>query len=169
MAPVPFLHVQLPSEDSTRELAGKIAVLLRAGDVLLLHGPVGAGKTFLVRAIIQARLAASDRLEDVPSPTFTLVQTYDDGAAEIWHADLYRLSGAGDVAELGLNDAFEHAISLVEWPDRLGPDIPFDALHLHFEYGPDDTTRAVEFACGAGDWPERLSSLTGIARLRNAG
>jgi tRNA threonylcarbamoyladenosine biosynthesis protein TsaE len=77
--------------------------------------------------LIRARLG---RMEDVPSPSFTLVQTYDADGVEIWHADLYRLSHPDEVLELGLDDAFATSICLVEWPERLGSHLPPDALHL---------------------------------------
>ncbi len=93
----PLLHLDLPTPEATTAFAAALAPRLRAGDALLLEGPIGAGKTHLARALIQARLAAAGRLEDVPSPTYTLVQTYDDGGTEIWHADLYRLSGGADL------------------------------------------------------------------------
>ena len=117
----------LADDAATDRLAFRVAPLLRAGDCVLLHGPLGAGKSHFARALIRARLG---RMEEVPSPTFTLVQVYDDGAADIWHADLYRLSRSDDVMELGLVDAFATAICLVEWPDRLGPMAPPDALIL---------------------------------------
>lgn len=117
----------LADDAATDRLAAWLAPRLRAGDAVLLHGPVGAGKSHFARAFIRARLG---RMEEVPSPSFTLVQVYDDGDTEIWHADLYRLSRPDDVLELGLIDAFDTAICLVEWPDRLGPLIPPDALHL---------------------------------------
>jgi len=75
--------------------------------------------------------------EDVPSPTFTLVQIYEGPNCEIWHSDLYRLSHPDDVAELGLTQAFDEAICLVEWPDRLGTLAPGDALTLKFAADPD--------------------------------
>ena len=93
---------------------------------VLLEGPIGAGKSHLARALIRARLG---RMEDVPSPTFTLVQTYQ-ADVEIWHADLYRLSHPDEVAELGLEDAFSHAICLIEWPDRLGRLTPANAIRI---------------------------------------
>ncbi len=123
----PEQTVYLPDEDATATLGERLARLLRAGDTLLLEGPIGAGKSHFARALIRARLG---RMEDVPSPTFTLVQTYDADGVEIWHADLYRLSHPDEVLELGLEDAFATAICLVEWPDRLGSHLPSDALRL---------------------------------------
>lgn len=121
------VHLFLPDETATAALGRAIAPLLQAGDTLLLHGAIGAGKSHLARALIRARLG---RMEDVPSPTFTLIQTYDSDP-DIWHADLYRLTHPDEVLELGLDDAFSEAICLVEWPDRLGRYIPADALHIH--------------------------------------
>ena len=120
-----------PSADATAAFAARLAPRLQAGDVILLQGGLGAGKTHFARALIQARLAAAGLAEDVPSPTFTLVQTYDDGQVELWHADLYRLTHPDEVAELGLEDAFETGICLVEWPDRLQGAVPAGALTLH--------------------------------------
>jgi tRNA threonylcarbamoyladenosine biosynthesis protein TsaE len=120
----------LSSEQETAAFAARLAPVLRAGDTILLQGDLGAGKSHFARSLIQARLAALGRVEDVPSPTFTLVQVYDCGSVEIWHCDLYRLGGPDDILELGLDDAFETAICLVEWPDRLGPLAPAGALTL---------------------------------------
>lgn len=117
----------LPSEEATDALARLLAGHLTPGTTLLLSGPIGAGKSHVSRAIIRTRLG---RMEDVPSPTFTLVQTYEDPVCEIWHADLYRLSHPDEVLELGLEDAFGNAICLVEWPERLGKHAPQDAIHL---------------------------------------
>lgn len=116
----------LPAEDDTAELGRWLASKLVAGDAVLLEGPIGAGKSHLARALIRARLR---RMEDVPSPTFTLVQTYQ-ADVEIWHADLYRLSHPDEVAELGLEDAFSQAICLIEWPDRLGHLTPAHAIRI---------------------------------------
>jgi tRNA threonylcarbamoyladenosine biosynthesis protein TsaE len=117
----------LPSDEATNALGHLLAVHLSPGDTVLLSGPIGAGKSHLSRAIIRARLG---RMEEVPSPTFTLVQTYDDPKGDIWHADLYRLSHPDEVLELGLEDAFANAICLVEWPERLGRHVPEKAIHL---------------------------------------
>jgi tRNA threonylcarbamoyladenosine biosynthesis protein TsaE len=122
------ITLSLNSPDQTAAFARALGAQLRAGDTVLLSGDVGAGKTHLARALIQSLLAAH---EDVPSPTFTLVQVYDsDAGSEIWHADLYRLSDPSEIEELGLTDAMEHAICLIEWPDRLGDLRPDDALDI---------------------------------------
>ncbi len=120
------------SEDATARFAAALAPRLGRGDVLLLSGGLGAGKTHFARALIQARLAAMGRNEDVPSPTFTLVQIYSDGVLDLWHCDLYRLGDPEEVLELGLEDAFESAVCLIEWPDRLGDLLPKGALSLDF-------------------------------------
>ena len=122
----------LPTPEDTRALAERLAPRLRAGDCLLLSGELGTGKTHFARALIQKRLADAGFMEDVPSPTFTLVQTYDDGTGEIWHADLYRLTSSDELSELGLGDAFGDAICLVEWPERLGDLAPPNAARLTF-------------------------------------
>lgn len=124
------LILSLPTAAETEALGRRLAALARPGDAILLEGPIGAGKSCLARAFIRARLGAD---EDVPSPTFTLVQVYNDDGTEIWHADLYRLTHPDEVWELGLDQAFETAICLVEWPDRLGSHLPVDALAVRLE------------------------------------
>ena len=122
------ITIPLNAPDQTAQLARRLGAVLDAGDTILLHGDVGSGKTHFARALIQSLL---DVHEDVPSPTFTLVQVYEaTSGAEIWHADLYRLSDASEIEELGLTDAMEHAICLIEWPDRLASLKPFDALDI---------------------------------------
>ncbi len=130
--PVFTADLLLPSPEATAGLARWLAPRMLPGDVLLLDGPIGAGKTHFARALIQHLLAAAGCVEDVPSPSFTLVQTYHAAALEIWHADLFRLTGPDDVTELGLTDAFATALCLVEWPDRLGALAPPGALDLRF-------------------------------------
>jgi len=147
------ISIHLADDAATDRLAITLAPRLRAGDSVLLHGPLGAGKSHFARALIRERLG---RMEDVPSPSFTLVQVYDDGDAEIWHADLYRLSHPDDVLELGLADAFATAICLVEWPERLGPMIPPDALHLTLSVLGDG-----RLATLSGGRPARVADLPG--------
>jgi tRNA threonylcarbamoyladenosine biosynthesis protein TsaE len=124
------LILSLPTEVATAALGAVLADELRCGDTVLLEGPIGAGKTHLARALIRARLG---RIEDVPSPTFTLVQVYEAPECDIWHADLYRLNHPDEVSELGLETAFDTAICLVEWPDRLGKATPPSALRLRLD------------------------------------
>ena len=142
MPPTPRT-VDLPSPEATEAFAAALAPHLAAGDALLLEGPVGAGKTAFARALVGAlRRAAGLPPEDVPSPTFTLVQTYATGGFETWHADLYRLGDPPEIAELGLEDAFADALCLVEWPDRLGDAAPPDAARLTFAtVGPGEARR----------------------------
>ncbi|WP_096787116.1 tRNA (adenosine(37)-N6)-threonylcarbamoyltransferase complex ATPase subunit type 1 TsaE [Rhodobacter sp. CZR27] len=130
MSPEPFLALPLASEEETARLGAVLARVLRPGDAVLLAGPIGAGKTHLARSLIRAALG---REEEVPSPTFTLVQTYEAPGHEIWHADLYRLTHPDEVLELGLDAAFASAVCLVEWPDRMAGLTPPDALHLTLE------------------------------------
>lgn len=155
------LHLHGP--DATAALAASMAPRCKAGDVIALWGGIGAGKSHFARALIATRLAAVGRTEDIPSPTFTLVQSYDADGMEIWHSDLYRLTHADEVLELGLDDAFDTALCLIEWPDRLGADLPDRALHLRLDpgdwpgAGPDDRTARLH-ATGSG-WADRLAPL----------
>ncbi|MBA48597.1 MAG: tRNA (adenosine(37)-N6)-threonylcarbamoyltransferase complex ATPase subunit type 1 TsaE [Paracoccus sp.] len=127
--------------DTTTALARTLAGMARPGLTILLDGPVGAGKTHFARAFIQAR--QGDIAEDVPSPTFTLVQTYDDPmGTEIWHADLYRLTDPSELDELGLDEAAETAIRLIEWPDRLEM-LPDGALTVAMASTPDPHLRQI--------------------------
>lgn len=161
-ATAPRFHAELDlaSPEATARLASRLGALLRPGDTLLLSGPVGAGKSHFARALIRARQVDAGMLpEDVPSPTFTLVQTYAAGPVDLWHADLYRLTDPGELVELGLDEAFDAAICLVEWPDRLGELAPPGALSLDFLPGPDDDSRRLAMD-GPTAWGARLSDLT---------
>lgn len=127
--------LDLADADLTACLARVMAAVLKPGDVIALQGPVGAGKTHFARAFIRAR--QGEAAEDVPSPTFTLVQTYADPlGTEIWHADLYRLTHPEELAELGLDEAMQGGIVLVEWPDH-GTALP-DPLTIGLDPDADD-------------------------------
>ncbi len=146
----------LPDAGATTALAAGFGGHLRPGDCLLLSGPVGAGKTHFARALIQS---LQETPEDVPSPTFTLVQTYDTPRGEIWHSDLYRLCHIDELVELGLEVAFETAITLVEWPDRLGAARPARYLALDFTIPSlTDETRELYVETAGNSW-EWLASL----------
>lgn len=151
-----LISALLDSPEMTGAFAARLAGLLHSGDTLLLLGDIGAGKTHFARHLIRA-LQGPDAGEDIPSPTFTLVQTYDSPRGEIWHADLYRLSHVDEVLELGLDAAFDDAICLVEWPERLGNLAPRDALTLSFmTLGPE--ARRIS-AFGDERWADRLAPL----------
>jgi tRNA threonylcarbamoyladenosine biosynthesis protein TsaE len=123
----------LSDADATTALAHALAPLLRPGDTLLLQGQLGAGKSHFARAMIRALIGPGGESAEVPSPSFTLVQTYDTRKGEVWHADLYRLSDPQEVIELGLDLAMEEAICLIEWPDRIAPDWPSHAVCLRLD------------------------------------
>jgi tRNA threonylcarbamoyladenosine biosynthesis protein TsaE len=143
----------LDSPLATRSLAKAMAPHVGPGDLLGLCGGLGAGKSLFARALICSRLAGAGRSEHVPSPSYSLVQTYDLGSAEIWHADLYRMDGLDELAELGLDEAFETAICVVEWADRLGSALPDRHLMLAFSLAPGaDETRQVTISPRGPGW-----------------
>jgi len=147
-------ELHLASPDETCRCAQALAPFLHAGDVILLGGDLGAGKTHFARCLIQASLPAP---EDVPSPTYTLVQTYaSKRGPEIWHADLYRLGSAEEIEETGLNEAFSDAICLVEWPDRLGPLTPGTALCLTLVATDNDIGRRMIVAWTDPRWDKTI-------------
>jgi tRNA threonylcarbamoyl adenosine modification protein YjeE len=122
-------RIHLADEAATEAFAQWIAGDLRAGDTVLLSGVIGAGKTHFARAVIRARIPDAT---DVPSPTFTLIQRYEGDGTAIVHADLYRLTHPDEVTELGLDDAMDRDICLIEWPERMADHPDSQALHLQF-------------------------------------
>jgi len=150
----------LNSADATADFACALAPLLGPGDTLCLEGDLGAGKTHFARAVIQARLAEYGAAEDVPSPSFTLVQTYQAGDLEIWHSDLYRLTAPQEMDELGLSDAFETSLCLIEWPGRMGREMPDAALWLTFTMQPERGVRHLRLTSARPDaWRARLAGI----------
>ncbi len=145
------LRRDLPDLRATRALAATVAALARPGDAILLDGPLGAGKTEFARAFLRA--AAGDPSLEVPSPTFTLVQSYDTPGFRAAHFDLWRLSGATDLAELGWDDARDGVV-LVEWPDRLGALRPSGALTVSLSL-----TGGTARQAALSGWPDRLAKL----------
>ena len=143
--------MELPSLAATEALAATVAALARAGDAILLEGGLGAGKSAFARAFLRA--ATGDPALEVPSPTFTLVQSYDTRIGVVQHFDLWRLEGPGGLTELGWDEA-RNGIVLVEWPDRLGPLRPAEALTVALHPTGADSRRAV-----LSGWPDRLDRM----------
>jgi tRNA threonylcarbamoyladenosine biosynthesis protein TsaE len=143
--------IELADERATARLAARVAGAARAGDTIALAGPLGSGKTTFARAFIRA-LGNDD--EEVPSPTFTLVETYRfAGRPPVWHFDLYRLEAPDDVYELGIEEAWAEGISLIEWPERVAALLPAGRLDI---------------ALAPGDAPERRrATLSGGARWQD--
>lgn len=142
--------LDLASEDDTAGLGARLAALARPGDVLALSGGLGAGKTALARAFIRAYVG-NDR-EEVPSPTFTLVQTYDGPRGACWHFDLYRLEKSEDALELDIEEAFQNAVSLIEWPERLGGLLPAKALLIDLTFAGAASARRATLS----GWADRI-------------
>ncbi|MAS43649.1 MAG: tRNA (adenosine(37)-N6)-threonylcarbamoyltransferase complex ATPase subunit type 1 TsaE [Rhodobacteraceae bacterium] len=156
----PDLRRILPDAEATDAAGRALAATLNAGDAVMLRGDLGAGKSALARAAITALLAEDGREEDIPSPSFTLVQVYETARGEVWHADLHRLSGPDAVIELGLEDAFEDAVCFVEWPDRLGDATPPRRLDLALEFEPGGEGRLMEVRARGAGWEAALAALT---------
>jgi tRNA threonylcarbamoyladenosine biosynthesis protein TsaE len=131
-------------------LAARLAAVLRPGDVLALSGDLGAGKTTFARGVLRGL----GWLGEVPSPSFTLVQTYDT-VPPLWHVDLYRLDRADEADALGLDDIWDEAVVLIEWPERLGSRLPAQALRLRLD-GAGEATRTLTATVPKswkGRWP----------------
>ena len=147
--------IDLADETATGALAGRLARLARAGDVFALSGDLGSGKTTLARAFIRT---LTDPAEEVPSPTFTFCQAYDFDYGIIWHFDLYRLEKPEDAVELGIEHAFSEGISLIEWPERLGPWLPAGRLTVALADGAAPGSRTARLS-GDASWEDRLKGI----------
>lgn len=134
--------VKVHSLEQTEQLAREIADEISSPRVILLNGTLGMGKSSLARAFIR-HLCGSEDME-VPSPTFTLVQAYDTAdKGELWHFDLYRLEDPEEIWELDWEDAIAEHICLIEWPERLGPYTPKNALHIEIAAGDAENSRII--------------------------
>lgn len=159
---VEIYREMLSDETATESFADAMARMVKPGDLLALSGDLGAGKTTFARAFIRVFCHASDM--EVPSPTFTLVQTYSapDGTV-VFHSDLYRLKGPDEIEDLGLEDEREDAVLLVEWPDRMPADWWQGALKIELEHhvgGPESGRRLV-VTSESLDWQRRLTNQLG--------
>ena len=141
--------INLAISEDTEELGGALAMVARAGDVVLLRGGLGAGKTTLARGFITALLGETE----VPSPTYTLVQTYDGPGFDVWHFDLYRLENEDDVWELGIEDALDGGVCLIEWPERIEGLLNGSELTIEIKH---DGEGRIALIKGDKNWEARL-------------
>lgn len=138
-------------------LARTLASMAKPRDVILLYGDLGMGKTVFSRAFVQS-LTSPD--EDVPSPTFTLVQLYDTDKGTIWHFDLYRLKQPDEVYELGFEEALSDGISLIEWPERAERLYPRNRLEIRITAGDTPDERRIALIPHGDGWNKRLENLS---------
>ena len=153
-----MLGIDLADETATAALAARLAAVVRPGDIIALKGELGTGKTAFARAFIRAR----GNEDEVPSPTFTLVQVYDVGPTAIWHFDLYRIRAPEEAWELGIEDAFTAGVSLIEWPERLGLLLPERRLEITFTFGDQPSARQASLDPGK-EWQARLALIAADA------
>ena len=142
----------LENDQETRQFGAELANLLRASDVVVLRGDLGAGKTSLARGTIEALCDVTE----VPSPTYTLVQTYAAPKFDIWHFDLYRLEAPEDVWELGIEEALEDGVCLIEWPERIEALLSGAELNIEIKFADDGRTATLS---GGPEWEARLGKL----------
>ena len=145
--------LELTDLSATQRFAHTLAPLMQQGDVIALKGAIGVGKTAFVRALIQA-LGGK---EEVPSPTFTLVQTYDLDRLKVWHFDLFRLRYPIDVYELGIEEAMTEGLSLIEWPENINPYTIHQGMEITFLFDIGETRKVT--ITPHGNWRDRLCQL----------
>lgn len=154
----------LPDEQATRQLAVDVAAILKPGDTVTLAGDLGAGKTTFARAVI--RHLAGDETLEVPSPSFTLVQSYDLPRFPVVHADFYRLAAAVEILEIGFPEVTEGAVTLIEWPDRAGDLLPAERLDVALMLAPELGTNGRRARLTAhGSYVARLERLLALRRF----
>ena len=158
----------LPSLAETEMIGAALAASLQVGDTVFLMGEMGAGKSALARALILTRMAVMGRQEEAPSPTYTLTQSYElEENALLIHADLYRLSGAEEIEELGLLDPGAPAITLIEWPDRMGDAAPARRLEIHLAIPENHQGRRITITAIGGGWEDAAAAIRARAAPQN--
>lgn len=148
------IYLSLANEAATHDLGRFCASLAKTGDVFLLHGDLGMGKSVFSRGFIKG---LDENIDEIPSPTFTIVQHYQTPKGRVDHYDLYRLEDESELHEIGFDDSLINAISLVEWPDRLGRSMPDHGFVIALKGNTDDKNARQAFIEGEN---ERLSGLS---------
>ena len=143
---------KIKSLEETKELAESFSALLHVGDIVALYGNLGVGKTAFTRFMVQHLCGKN---EEVPSPTFTLLQTYETENFDIYHFDLYRLKKPEEVYELGIEDAFYDGVSMIEWPEKMGNILPLNKI-LKIEISVENQIHIFKFSSNNSNWKERL-------------
>ena len=151
----PHAIIDLADEQATEALAARLSAMCGHGNMIALTGDLGMGKTVFARSFIRQQASPE---EEVPSPTFTLVQIYETETDPVYHFDLYRLKAPDEVLELGFEDALNDGVVLVEWPDRLGPYLPHDRLDIELLQGPSEGARQAKLT-GHGYWQARMTDV----------
>ena len=149
------LYRNLSNLSATEKLANSLAPLLQKSDVITLYGELGAGKTSFARALIK-KLGYKG---EVPSPTFTLVQTYNIKSINVWHFDLYRILDPDELIELDIEEAMKQSVLLIEWPQRMGNRLPNNRLDIKLNYTENEISR-MAIITGHGHWSSRLKQVS---------
>ena len=150
------MHRTTTDVDGTRAIAAEVAAVTVAGDLIVLLGDLGAGKTAFVKGLV----AALGSPDPVTSPTFTIAQRYDGGRLTVHHLDAYRLAGPEEAADLALDELLDDdAVTVIEWGDRLQGILPVDRLEIAIAFGAGDDDRVLTIEAGGPGWASRLREL----------
>jgi len=149
------ISLRTADADATRAIGRAIAMLVRPGDVILLAGELGTGKTVLTQGLAEGL----EVRELVTSPTFTLVHRYE-ARVPLYHLDVYRLERVGELADLGIDELLDAGgVVVVEWGDVVSAEMPADRLEVRFAFGEDDDDRTIELTATGTRWPARWRTL----------
>lgn len=152
-----LVTVPLADQAATGRFAARVAALLKPGDLVCLSGSLGTGKTVFARSVITALAAKFETpIDEVPSPTFTLVQLYDFPDFMLYHFDLYRIERAEEVFELGIEDALAEGVSMIEWPEKMAALLPTERLDIDLQQGAAENARIATIVPQDG-WVARLA------------
>lgn len=145
--------IYLKDQEQTKKFASKVAKISESGDIITFSGNLGVGKTSFIQYFIRS---LSDKEVEVTSPTFNLLHIYQVNSLEIWHFDLYRLKKKEEVYEIGIEDAFDKGLSLIEWPEIIIDILPKNRLDLKIEFTEEKEARIISWS-GSNKWIKSLS------------